>query len=478
MFVRLQVDPSLGLGAQYLGVKQKRIYNLATRLSSLHDHIPVYGPDSHFRIYGNGQWYSTTWSTTWHGIQGLDLNAPWILKLSLAKTVLYTYCLENLVDSAFPATGYFAQWMDSMTVGDWVKYQNLHPWVNGLWKMGVIDILFVEPDDISLLHFIWYIKTNGGFFDEVTVDSAGGPQQYSVVGGLQSLAERWAAELRSTKIQLNSPVESVVSDSSGILTVRTSDGKSFKCRTVAVCVGAAVINKIAFSTAVSRTMTHSFDFKTNDDASMLHPTRRNFFSGPRGFADRAVIQYDTPWWRAVPDPEDPNRVIQYYGFSSGGDFDLAECEIAWGLDTSIPSQNLNALSVFINPTLFEKVRNRGLQAEEYDRAVRQEFLNALVKLSGCEEARKGVKQLQFYEWNLNSWVGGAPNTYSRPGVSSFCFPKYAEANHVCPFLTRHLMCLACFIRLFLCLGINIPRSPTPHPRRPIPQHILWWIRAR
>ncbi len=83
---------------------------------------------------------------------------------------------------------------DSMSVGEWMRS---HVRTKGLALTLTLitrSIFCAEPDDLSLLHFLFYLKSGGGL-DSLISAEHGGAQHLMVVGGLHGVAQQLAAEL-------------------------------------------------------------------------------------------------------------------------------------------------------------------------------------------------------------------------------------------------------------------------------------------
>ncbi|CAG8824692.1 29426_t:CDS:1, partial [Racocetra persica] len=349
-------ESSAGFGAQYIGVKQTHIYSIASRLSSLRSNPKIYGHNPWFRAYSEGKWYDTSVETCWNGIQCLDINASWLKKLSLCKTVLLVYALENLINGAYPSLSWCAYWLDKWNVQEWIDAQKLHPWVAELWIMGVRNMMSIDPKDLSLLHFLWYSVTNGGFFDEVTKDTVGGPQEFSVECGMGGLAQLYSKEIRGD-ILLNFPVIEVKTCPNQELIVRGKNGTKFVARTVAICVTPGVTGQINFT---------SFN-----DIPVICQERTNLFNQPIGYIASVVMRYSQRFWHNVSIPQNLNA--NFCGFSTGADPTLLKSHMEWALDISDPAKKSYALTIFTSTGIFDNVRAMGITGDQYKEEVERQL---------------------------------------------------------------------------------------------------------
>ena len=112
-----------------------------------------------------------------------------------------------------------AQWLDNQTLHSWL-YANLE--ADHAQNIGSILTGFLpEPQDVSLLHALFYIKSNGGLASIAAID---GTAHDSVlfVGGAHRLIERLVERVGS-RVCMAAPVYSVAVDDEGV-TVSTSTG--------------------------------------------------------------------------------------------------------------------------------------------------------------------------------------------------------------------------------------------------------------
>ncbi|CAG8550418.1 20664_t:CDS:2 [Cetraspora pellucida] len=403
-------ESSAGFGAQYIGIKQTHIYSIAFRLSSLRSNPKVYGHNPWFRTYSEGKWYDTSVETSWNGIQSLDINASWLKKLSLCKTVLLVYALENLINGAYPSLSWGAYWLDKWNVQEWIDAQKLHPWVAELWVMGVRNIMSIDPKDLSLLHFLWYNVTNGGFFNEVAKDTIGGPQEFSVECGMGVLAQRYSKEIRGD-ILLNFPVVEIKTCTNQELIVRGKNGTTFMARTVAICVTPGVTNQIKFT---------SFN-----NTPVISHERANFFNQPIGYIARVIMRYSQRFWHNVSISQNPNA--NFYGFSTGTNPTLLKTHMEWALDISDPSKKSYALTIFTRTGIFDNVRAMGITGDQYKKEVERQLKEDAVILTQMEMARM-ASSVEWYEWSENEWIRCGPNTYTRPGILTALGKKLHEPD--------------------------------------------------
>ena len=87
---------------------------------------------------------------------------------------------------------------------EWLRSNTDDPEVLAFWDALVPTPFSAQPAEMSLLHFLFYIKS-GGMIDAL-VATTGGAQELRVVGGTHRISERIAAEIGDGVVRLNSPV--------------------------------------------------------------------------------------------------------------------------------------------------------------------------------------------------------------------------------------------------------------------------------
>src|SRR5262249_53924405 len=124
--------------------------------------------------------------------------------------------------------------LDRITVKEWIDAQRVPRWIKQMWGLGVLDILSIWPEQISMLYWLWYNAANGGFL-KVANDHPGGPQRLTVTVGFEGLLERHAAEIRGSVLR-GTPVTTVLHNSPSRVTVLTKGGGRFSARRAVVAV--------------------------------------------------------------------------------------------------------------------------------------------------------------------------------------------------------------------------------------------------
>jgi monoamine oxidase len=132
-----------------------------------------------------------------------------------------------------------------------------------------------EPDAVSLLHAVRYVKAAGGL--DRMLDTEGGAQQDRFPGGTQQIALRIADEL-GARVLLNAPVDTIEQHESGGITVVFAD-RSVDARYAIVAIPPAHRAHVSFSPALPP----EYDQLAEQ--------------WPQGNLSKAYAAYEKPFWR-------------------------------------------------------------------------------------------------------------------------------------------------------------------------------------
>ncbi len=90
------------------------------------------------------------------------------------------------------AAGRATEW-DRITFGEWLRRNVRSRGGRMLVTLAIRSVFGTEPEDMSLLHVLFYLSSAGGF--DALVDTEGGAQESRFVGGSQLVAIRMAERL-------------------------------------------------------------------------------------------------------------------------------------------------------------------------------------------------------------------------------------------------------------------------------------------
>lgn len=151
------------------------------------------------------------------------------------------------VDPAAPWEGRSAPELDSATFGEWIAKRTRMGKTRRLLTVGARTVWGAEPDRMSLLWALAYMRAGGSF--EKLLDVEGGAQESRIVGGSQLLCTRIAEGLEEG-VRLAEPVHGVAWGSDGV-TVKCRSG-SVRARRAILAVPPALLRGLALDPALPR----------------------------------------------------------------------------------------------------------------------------------------------------------------------------------------------------------------------------------
>ncbi len=110
------------------------------------------------------------------------------------------------VDIAAPWTARDAAKLDSKSMGDWLRSVGATATSRDLMAIMARVTWGAEPDEVSMLHAVRYVKAAGGI--DRMLDVVGGAQQDHFPGGTQQIADKMAADL-GDRVRLDAAVSRI-----------------------------------------------------------------------------------------------------------------------------------------------------------------------------------------------------------------------------------------------------------------------------
>ena len=250
------------LGGQWVGPTQDRVLALVEELGL--DTFATYEEGEHLLgVGGNARrWQGETF--------GLDEEAL----IDVAETQAALEALAATVPLGAPWHAPGARELDGQTVESWLVANMKTETGLRFWRMLVAALFSADPDQMSLLHFLFYIHS-GGMID-MLVATGGGAQDSRIVGGSQAIALR-AAEALGDVVRLGCPVDEIRQDANDVEIVQRHGTVRAEC--VIVAVPPALAGRIRYRPAL--------------------PARRDHLTQqvPMGCVIKMQIRYDEPFWR-------------------------------------------------------------------------------------------------------------------------------------------------------------------------------------
>ncbi|HMO31739.1 MAG TPA: FAD-dependent oxidoreductase [Lacibacter sp.] len=226
---RYQEDTKLDLGAQWIGPGQDRIYQLCREMDVRL--IPSYHT-------GRSSLYLNKKLRHYKGlIPPLPLLSLWQLHRGLKR--INARARQVPLEQPWAAPEAFA-W-DTQTAGEWIRANLPNEKARTLFQLAFEAIFAAHPDEVSLLHSLFYIHSGGGM--ESLMEMRGGAQQDRFLHGAGRLSESLQLMLYDD-LRIRSAVTGIAQDADGV-TVNGA-GFTFKARKLIVAVPPPVVNKIHF----------------------------------------------------------------------------------------------------------------------------------------------------------------------------------------------------------------------------------------
>jgi monoamine oxidase len=258
--------------------------------------------------------------------------------------------------------------LDALTVGA-VERLLRGAGLGASFRAAVRTVFGADPGELSLLHLLYYAKTNGGFMKLVEVKR--GAQETRIAEGAGSVPEALAREL-GDRVHLEAPVRAIDWREDG---VRVTSGRGvFPARHVVVAVPPSLVARIDFTPALP------------------YEKRELVRRFPMGATTKVLATYDAPFWRDA-------------GLSGEALFD--DEPLALTFDNTHPDGPA-CLVGFIVGTPARA--HAAFGAEEKKARV----LAQLGRVFGARarEPRAYVEK----DWTEEPWIGGCPVASPLPGV--------------------------------------------------------------
>jgi monoamine oxidase len=144
------------------------------------------------------------------------------------------------LDAPWDAPG--AAKLDGQTAATWMRRNLATRSGRMLLELGIEAVWAAQPEDMSLLHVLFYIHSAGSL--ELLFDTDGGAQQDRFVGGSQLVPLRAAEELGSDRIVLGAPVRRIQHGAGGV-TVH-ADGAVARGRRAILAIAPTLASRIAY----------------------------------------------------------------------------------------------------------------------------------------------------------------------------------------------------------------------------------------
>jgi monoamine oxidase len=264
--------------------------------------------------------------------------------------------------------------MDALTVEAWKQRSVRSQQVREVFDAAMRVVFGAEPSEMSLLHFLFYLRSGGGL--KQLVEVKGAAQQDRLVQGAQVLASRMADAL-GDRVILSAPVRAI--EQSGEFVTVTATTGVYRARTVIVAIPPALAGKIHYDPPLP--------------AARDQLTQRI----PMGATIKCVALYERPFWRDT-------------GFS--GEVVTSRDPFSVVYDNSPHGEAHGALVGFV----VGHAARRMSTFSEADR--RRQALDGWARYFGPRAARP-VAYVEK-DWAADPWSGGCPAGVPMPGILTVC----------------------------------------------------------
>jgi monoamine oxidase len=262
--------------------------------------------------------------------------------------------------------------LDGQTAATWMRRNVPSKPGRMLLELGIEAIWAAQPEDISLLHVLFYIHSAGSL--DLLTDTEGGAQQDRFVGGSQLVPIRMAEALGADRVMLGVPVRAIRQSGKEGVTLE-ADRVLVRARRAVVAVAPTLAGRLAYDPPLP-------GFRDQLTQRM-----------PLGTVAKCMAIYEEPFWR--------NEGLSGQGLSDTGPVKLT-------FDNSPPGGSPGVLLGFLEG---RRARELGrLPADERRSAV----VDCFARLYGPRAARPDAYVERL--WAEEEWSRGCYGCHMPPGA--------------------------------------------------------------
>jgi monoamine oxidase len=346
------------VGGQWVGPTQDRVLALARDLGL--DTFPTHTDGSNvLELDGRLRRYSGT--------------IPRLGPLVLADIALARLRVDRLarrVDPDAPWKTPGAEKLDAQTFATWLRRGMRTRTARRLMTIAGRTVWGAEPDEMSLLHVLFYVRSGHGF--DMLMDVEGGAQQDRIAGGSQLLATELAERIAGP-VELGAPVGRIA-ERDGALEAEAR-GLTVRAKRAIVAIPPSLRDRIEFD-------------------PVLPPAHRQLSERVvPGWLTKCTAIYSEPFWRAD-------------GLSGEGLSDTGPATLTF--DNSPPGGSPGVLIGFVGGADARRFASLGTSQR------RREVLDGFARLFGPRalEAERFIE----LDWASERWSGGGPTSNMPPGA--------------------------------------------------------------
>jgi monoamine oxidase len=347
------------VGAQWIGPTQERLAALARDLAV--ETFPTYADGENVIEYGGRL----------RRYRGAIPRINPLVLVDVERAQRRLNRLARRVPLEAPWEAPNAATLDGQTTATWLRRNLATKPGRMLLELGIEAVWAAQPEDMSLLHVLFYIHSAGSL--EMLFDTEGGAQQDRFVGGSQRIPIQMAQELGREQLILGAPVRMIRRGEHGV-TVE-ADGAAVRARRAVVAVAPTLAGRIAYDPPLP-------GFRDQLTQRM-----------PLGTVAKCMAVYDEPFWRAE-------------GLSGQGTSDTGPVKLTF--DNSPPDGSPGVLLGFLE----------GRQARELGRLPAEERRVAVVdcftRLFGSRASRPATYMER--PWDEEEWSRGCYGCHMPTGA--------------------------------------------------------------
>jgi monoamine oxidase len=251
------------VGGQWIGPTQDRLAALARELRV--DTFPTHGEGENVIEYrGRLRRYRGAIPR---------INPAVLLDVERAQRRLNRLARKVPLDAPWEAPR--AARLDGQTAATWLRRNLVTSGGRMLLELGIEAVWAAQPEDLSLLHLLFYIHSAGSL--ELLFETEGGAQQDRFAGGSQLIALRMAEEL-GERVVLGAPVRRIEHGAGGVSV--HADGALARGRRALLAIAPTLAGRIAYDPPLSG---------LRDQLTQRMPM---------GTVVKCMAVYAEPFWRA------------------------------------------------------------------------------------------------------------------------------------------------------------------------------------
>ncbi|MEV0332365.1 FAD-dependent oxidoreductase [Nocardia sp. NPDC050717] len=253
------------LGGQWIGTTQTEVLALVAELGLTT--FPTYDTGDAVTLYRG--------TRTRYGDETFGLSETGAVEVGRLRAELAA--LAETVSLSTPWTSQAAADLDRRTLDEWLRANTADAEALAFWNAVVPALFSAEPAELSLLHFLFYVKSAGTL--DILVGVTGGAQELRVVGGTHQISERLAAELGDDVVTLGAPVFGIAQDADEVRVTCASG--TITAERVIVAIPPALAGRLRYEPAL--------------------PAARDGLTQqmPMGSVIKIQVAYPAPFWRTT-----------------------------------------------------------------------------------------------------------------------------------------------------------------------------------